>query len=152
MFKNFPSLFYAYFNAYGQDLMGGKPPGFYLNQCWNVVNRTRGNKHQWNINRNLYICIQQNVFWKFVAILSRSQCVKTAPSNITNPKGLCTIYVAYYTNAKYHLSFGHICMCLYENQICPPYVSLLTTHPGQSRVRFRYRQHDGATTHTWHFS
>ena len=87
-----------------------------------------------------------------VAILSRPQCVKTAPSNITGPKGMCTIYGAYYTNAKYHLSFGHICMCLYENQMCPPYVSLLTIHPGQSRVRFRYRQHDGATTHTWHFS
>ena len=41
----------------------------YLNQWWNIVNRTLGNKLQWNLNRNLYILIQgnalQNVVWKW---------------------------------------------------------------------------------------
>ena len=51
----------------------------YLNQCWNIVNWTLGNKFQWNLNRNLYTFIQENVFenvWKMAAILSWPQCVK----------------------------------------------------------------------------
>ena len=51
----------------------------YLNQCWYIVNWTPRNKHQWNVNRNSYIFIQENPFehvvWKMVAILSRPQCV-----------------------------------------------------------------------------
>ena len=51
----------------------------YLNQCWNVVNWTLGNKRQWNFNRNTYIFIQENSFedvvWKMVAISSQPQCV-----------------------------------------------------------------------------
>ena len=50
-------------------------PSHYLNQCWNIVNWTLGNKFQWNPNRNWYIFIQEipfeNVVWKMVAILSR---------------------------------------------------------------------------------
>ena len=56
----------------------GRP--YYLNQCWNFVNWTLGNKFQRNLNRNSCIFIQENVFenfvWKMVAILSRPQCVK----------------------------------------------------------------------------
>ena len=41
----------------------------YLNQWWNIVNRTLGNKLQWNLNQNLYILIQgnalENVVWKW---------------------------------------------------------------------------------------
>ena len=51
----------------------------YLNQCWDIVNWTHGNKLQWKLNRNLYISIQENAFvnvvWKMAAILSRPQCV-----------------------------------------------------------------------------
>ena len=55
-------------------------PSHYLNQCWNIVNWSLGNKNQWNFNRNSYIFIQQNPFetvvWKMASILSRPQCVK----------------------------------------------------------------------------
>ena len=41
---------------------------------------TFGNKLQWNLNKNLYIFIQENAFenvvWKMAAILSRPQCVE----------------------------------------------------------------------------
>ena len=62
------------------NLVAWTAPSHYLNQCWNIVNLTLGNKLQWNTNRNLYIFIQENAFenvvWKMVAILSRPQCVK----------------------------------------------------------------------------
>ena len=45
---------------------------------------TLGTKIQWNLNRNLYIFIQENAFtnvvWKMVAILSRPQCVNRVTS------------------------------------------------------------------------
>ena len=31
-------------------LSPGRAPSHYLNQCWNIVNRTLGNKLQWNLN------------------------------------------------------------------------------------------------------
>ena len=56
-----------------------KAPSHYLNQCWNIVNWTSGNKLKCNLNRNLYFFIQANAFenvvWKMAAILSRPQCV-----------------------------------------------------------------------------
>ena len=52
-----------------------------MNQCWNIANRTLGNKLQWNRNRNLHIYIQENalenVVWKMAAILSRPQWIKS---------------------------------------------------------------------------
>ena len=55
-------------------------PSHYLNQCWNTVNWTLGNKQQWNLHQNSYLFIQENAFenvvWKMAAILSRPQCVK----------------------------------------------------------------------------
>ena len=55
-------------------------PSHYLNQCWNIVNWTLENIFKWNLKRNTYIFIQENVFenviWKMAAILSWSQCVK----------------------------------------------------------------------------
>ena len=54
-------------------------PSHYLNQCWNIVNWTIGNKSQWNLKWNSYIFTEENAFenvvWKMVAILSRPQCV-----------------------------------------------------------------------------
>ena len=54
-------------------------PSHYLNQCWNFDNCTLGNKLQWNLNRNVYIFIQENAFenlvGKMAAILYRPQCV-----------------------------------------------------------------------------
>ena len=62
-----------------QWLVAWPAPSRYLNQCWNIVNWTIGNKFQWNMNRNSYIFIQENAFenvvWKMAAILSRPQCV-----------------------------------------------------------------------------
>ena len=52
-----------------------------------VINWTLVNKLQWNINRNLYIFIQENtsenVIWKMAAILSRPQCVKMSFGGIS---------------------------------------------------------------------
>ena len=54
-------------------------PSHYLNHCRNIVNWTPENKLEWNLNRNLYIFIQENAFQiivtKLTAILSRPQCV-----------------------------------------------------------------------------
>ena len=54
-------------------------PSHYQNQCRNIINWTFGNTLQWNLNRNLYIFIQENVFenlvWNMSAISSRPQCV-----------------------------------------------------------------------------
>ena len=54
-------------------------PSHYLNQWWNIVDWTAGNKLQWNLKWNSYIFIQENVFESFdckiVAIVSRPQCV-----------------------------------------------------------------------------
>ena len=51
-----------------------------MNQCWNIVNQTLGNKLQWNLNWNLYIFIEEyafeNVVRKLAAILSQPQWVK----------------------------------------------------------------------------
>ena len=50
------------------------------------VNQTLGNKLQWNLNKDLYISIQENVFGNVVrkleAILSHPQCDKAAVSHL----------------------------------------------------------------------
>ena len=51
-----------------QWLVAWPAPSHYLNQRWNIVNWTLRNKLQWNLNRNLYIFIQENTFenvWKW---------------------------------------------------------------------------------------
>ena len=40
-------------------------------QCWNIVNWTLRNKHQWNFHQNSHIFIQENVFEN---IVSASMC------------------------------------------------------------------------------
>ena len=54
-------------------------PSQSLNQCWNIVNLTLGNKLPWNVNLNSYIFIQENLFEnvvrKMAIILSRPQCM-----------------------------------------------------------------------------
>ena len=37
-------------------------PSHYLNQCWNIVNKTLRKKLQWNFHRNSSIFIQDNAF------------------------------------------------------------------------------------------
>ena len=60
--------------------MAWTAPSHHLNQCWNIVNWTLGNKFQWNPNRNSNIFIQGNSFengvYEMAPILSRPQCVK----------------------------------------------------------------------------
>ena len=50
-----------------------------VNQCWNIVNWTLRNKHQWNLNWNSNIFTQENAFKSVVcetaSILSQPQCV-----------------------------------------------------------------------------
>ena len=70
-------------------------PSHHLNQCWNIVNWTHGNKFQWNLYRTPNISIQENalenVGWKMSAILSWPQCVNpitqgtTVPAPVKNP-------------------------------------------------------------------
>ena len=62
-------------------------PSHYLNQCWNIVNWTLGNKIQWNLIQNLYIFIQENAFenvWKTVAILSQLHYIKSETAQYPN--------------------------------------------------------------------
>ena len=57
-------------------------PSHYLNQRWNIVNRTLGNKFQRNINRTSKILIQENALENVVlengGQFPRTQCVKTS--------------------------------------------------------------------------
>ena len=57
--------------ASDNGLSPGRSPRHYLKQCWNVVNWTLGNKLQWNLNRNLYIFIQENAFENRVSMCLR---------------------------------------------------------------------------------
>ena len=67
-------------HCFRQWLVACSAPGQYLNQCWNIVNWTLGDKLQWKFNRNLNTLIHENAFenviWEIAAILSRPQCVK----------------------------------------------------------------------------
>ena len=69
-------------HRFRQWLVAWSAPSHYLNQCWNIVNWTLGNKLQWNFNRNSNISFLENalesVVCEIAAILSRSQCVKEA--------------------------------------------------------------------------
>ena len=51
-----------------------------MNQCWNIINWTLGNKFQWNFNWNSNIFIQENVCETVVCEMAstsfRPQCVK----------------------------------------------------------------------------
>ena len=53
-------------------------PSHYLNQCWNIVNSNLRIKIQWNLERDSYTFIQENVFQnvcEMVAILPQPLCV-----------------------------------------------------------------------------
>ena len=43
-------------------LCGRSAPCHLLNQCWNIINSNPRNKLQWNLKRNIYIFIHENVF------------------------------------------------------------------------------------------
>ena len=68
-----------------QWLVTWSAPSRYLNQWWNIVNWTFRNKLRWNLNRNSFIFIQENVFqnvvWKMAGILSRNHCVNPQTAN-----------------------------------------------------------------------
>ena len=82
IYKNINSLRPS--DAYMRRLGACLAPSHYLNQWWNIVNCTLGNKVQWNFNRNLNIFIQENayenVICRIVVILSRPQWVKNSTS------------------------------------------------------------------------
>ena len=63
-----------------QWLVAWPAPSYYLNQCWNIVDRNIRSKLQWNLKRNPYIFIRENSFQNIVcemaAILSGPQWVK----------------------------------------------------------------------------
>ena len=54
-------------------------PSHYLNQCWNIVNWSLGNKLQWNFNRNSNIFSQEKAFENVVCEMASNfswpQCV-----------------------------------------------------------------------------
>ena len=81
----------------------------YLNQWWNIVNWTLGNKLQWNLNRNLNIFIQknaiENVVWKMAAILPGPQCVNKQSFSRPHPwrplnQWLC--YICWVVSELFH--------------------------------------------------
>ena len=49
-------------------------PSHYLNQCWNTVNWTLGNKLQWNLNQNLNIFIQWKMHLKMLSAKWQQFC------------------------------------------------------------------------------
>ena len=42
-----------------QWIVAWTSPTHYLNQCWNIINCTIGNKLHWNINRNWYVSFKK---------------------------------------------------------------------------------------------
>ena len=58
----------------------GSDDGLSPDKCWNIVDGSRRNALQWNLNRSSYIFIQYNasehVVWTMAAILSRPQGVE----------------------------------------------------------------------------
>ena len=60
-------------------LSPGRREAIILNQWWNIVKWTLRHKLHWNLNRDLYIFVQENAFenvvWKMASTLSRAQCV-----------------------------------------------------------------------------
>ena len=51
-------------------------PSHHMNQCRLIVNRTHGNKHQWNSNRNTKLCIWScRLVCEMAAILSRGRSI-----------------------------------------------------------------------------
>ena len=70
----------------------GLSPGrhHHLNQCWNIVNSTLGNKLQWNLNRNSNNFIQENAFesvvWKWRPFcLGPNELMPISVTNRTSP-------------------------------------------------------------------
>ena len=55
-------------------LVAWSAPSHYLNQCWNIVNGTLGNKLQWKLDRNKNAI--EKVVCEMSAILSPPQCVE----------------------------------------------------------------------------
>ena len=82
-------------------------PSHYLNQCWNIVNLTLGNKLQWNFNRNWNILIPENAFEYIVcemaSILSRPQCVKCV-------RRVTRVWIPYSTNRLQSISWTNNCL------------------------------------------
>ena len=51
-------------HLFRQRLVAWPAPSHYLNQCWNIVNWTLGNKFQWNFHQNTAIFISRKCIWK----------------------------------------------------------------------------------------
>ena len=67
--------------GFRQWLVARTAPSHYLNQWWNIINRTLRNKLQWNFERNSNIFIKKNALengvCEMASILSRPQCVNS---------------------------------------------------------------------------
>ena len=101
-------------------------PSHYLNQCWYIVNWTHGNKFQWNVNRKLYIFIQENVFEivvrELVAILSRPQCVKDALAHHTGKLNFET-HLHTKNGLMIKIMDYHPCPCACRCHICSVWIT-----------------------------
>ena len=111
-------------------------PSHYLTQCWDIVNWPLRNI-QWNFNRNSYIFIPENAFWKCRPengshFVSSSMCyinIYSGNGVLPSSKIIC-INVSYnYTDAALHL-YGMLyvaeCVAFY----CVP---SLKTNPNWTR-------------------
>ena len=95
-------------------LVAWPAPSHYLNQCWNIVNKTLRNKLQWIFSRNYNISIQENVFESVVcekaAILSRPQWVKWLRNNLSTTWYDLTLtgqHGKFYEKNIFHIWFSH---------------------------------------------
>ena len=95
----------------------------------------------WNLNQNSIIFIKKMhskmSSTRMAAILSRGRWVNCPPVIYR----IQEVYAQFKSHTKHYtcwiacaLCTHHICACLYENQICPPYVSMFTLDPGRSQV------------------
>ena len=87
-------------------LVAWSAPSHYLNQCWNIVNRTIRNKKQWNfyLNSNIFVHenAYENVVWKMVAILSRPECVNRSKVTLVSSCGTNHVLNEHGDLGQYH--------------------------------------------------
>ena len=129
-----------------------------MNQYWNIINWTLGNKLQWNLYWNWYIFIKENAFedivCEMVSIASQPQCVKNKrPVGLSSFVNCPPVVASFLTQRQLSINAGwqHMGRVPHPNYVDPEcYVATVCHH-----VRFMYWEHLGhfqrAISHLkWH--
>ena len=99
-----------------------------------------GNKLQWNLNRNLYIFIQENVFenvvWKMVAILSQPQYVEhTMWADVTRSFGHYPAQLTHWGRVR-HICISKLTIIGSDNGLSPGrHQAIIWTNAGILLIR-----------------